>query len=271
MTTAPVLDRNVARATVGALLVLAALAWFVTIRSSVGVAGMAMGIAQIGRSMALDMGAVIFLAMWLTMMVAMMFPTIGPMVLAHRMVVAHRGEGIGATVAFVAGFLMVWTAVGMIPLSVLFAFRNVAASGQTPHAVAVGAGIALILCGLYQFTPWKTLCLHKCRTPLGFIMTHDFNSGARGAFTVGLAHGAYCLGCCWALMTVLAIVGLMNLVWMAAITLVFYAEKNWRYGERLHLVVGSAVAILGIVVVLHPQFLAALDWGIYGHHAKTGM
>ena len=117
----------------------------------------------------------------------------------------------------------------------------------------------LVIAGLYQYTRWKLACLSACRSPLSFLMTHDFGSGAGGAFRVGLSHGAYCLGCCWALMAVLFVVGLMNLAWMAGIAIVFLAEKNWRRGVGLTYIVGAAVALLGVAVIAHPALLTSIS------------
>jgi predicted metal-binding membrane protein len=205
-----------------------------------------------------DMAAPLFMAMWLTMMVAMMFPTIAPMVLAHHMVVAQRGEGKLPTIAFVLGYLVVWTAIGLVPLAAFLAFHNLPIEAAGSSWMPIVAGGVLVGAGLYQFTPLKGVCLKACRTPLSFILTHDFGSGAPGAFRAGVVHGAYCLGCCWALMSVLLVMGLMNLVWMAALSLVFLAEKNWRRGPLLSKLAGSFIAVLGAAVILHPASLSSL-------------
>jgi len=217
--------------------------------------GMVHGLAQVGGPVAFDMAAPVFLAMWVTMMVAMMFPTIAPIVLLHRMVVRRHGGGRSVTISFVGGYLLVWAAVGLIPLAVLLAFRNL---HSDPMTVARACGGVLLVAGLYQFTPWKQTCLRACRTPLTFLATHDFGRGMRGTLRAGVSHGAYCLGCCWALMAVLFAVGLMNLAWMAAIAVVFLAEKNWKYGAPLTRVVGTGIAVLGLVVLLDPNVLGAV-------------
>jgi predicted metal-binding membrane protein len=206
------------------------------------------------------------MSMWLTMMVAMMFPSVAPMVLAHRMVVLKRGEGFIPSLAFVVGYLSVWTAIGLVPLAGLLSFQALA-----PHLnsrlLEVGAGGALVLAGLYQFTPWKGYCIKGCRTPMGFILTHDFGGGARAAFQAGVSHGLYCLGCCWALMAVLVFVGLMNLAWMTVIAVVFLLEKNWRNGVAVSKVAGLAVLALGIAVAVFPDLLG---W-LFGRMLPSGM
>ena len=158
------------------------------------------------------------MAMWLTMMVAMMFPAVAPMVLAHRMMTRRRGESPASSVAFVLGYLSVWTVIGLVPLALFLSVRAVAQSAIGERGILVAAGLVIAGAGAYQFTPWKSTCLRACRAPLGFILSHDFSRGSRGALSAGLSHGAYCLGCCWALMLVLVLVGLMNLAWMAALS-----------------------------------------------------
>ncbi len=235
--------------TSGILLGLAGLAWYLTWRQTTGM-------------MTADLTGPVFMAMWLTMMVAMMFPTIGPMVLAHRHVVLRRSGGNLPTVAFVAGYLSIWFAAGLVPLAGLIAFRAVAPAVLGSLWLPVAAGAALVVAGLYQFTPWKGICLKACRTPLGFVMTHDFGGGSPAAYRAGLSHGLYCLGCCWALMAVLVIVGLMNLAWMAVIAIVFLLEKNWSRGVALSRLSGLAVVALGVAVIAFPRLLFWLASGL---------
>jgi predicted metal-binding membrane protein len=198
------LERRVTVTTAAVLLALAGLAWWRTVGQSGSMAAMAQGFAHVGVAMPFDMTAPVFMAMWTTMMIAMMFPAVAPIVLMHRLVTRRRGEG-------------------------------------------------LLLAGLYQFSRWKTTCLRACRTPLSFLLTHDFGGGLAGAVRVGLSHGLYCLGCCWALMAVLFTVGLMNLAWMAGIALVFLAEKNWRHGVGLTQLIGIATVLFAIAVLIHPS------------------
>lgn len=250
-----VLERRATLATVGVLLGLAALAWWSTLGSARDMEAMVQGIANTGRAMPFDMTTVVFLAMWTTMMVAMMFPTVAPIVLLHRMVVRRRGGGRVESVAFGSGYLLVWSAIGLIPLAILIVFREFA-DGST-WVDRAGGGV-LVLAGVYQFTRWKESCAKACRTPMSFLMTHDFGRGPRGAVRAGVSHGLYCIGCCWGLMAVLFVVGLMNLVWMAAIAAVFLAEKNWRHGLGLARVVGVVVVAFGIAVLIEPSLLGSV-------------
>jgi predicted metal-binding membrane protein len=214
-----------------ALVVCAAAAWLFTI---IQAGSMTMG----GLAM---MGAGLFLFTWLVMMVAMMFPSIAPMTLAFASVSRSRGQGSAPTAAFVAGYLGVWTAAGLIPLAVLQVIDQL---WMTPPSWLPRAGGAvIILAGIYQFTPLKDACLRACRSPLGFILAHDF--------------GVSCLGCCWALMAVLAVLGLMNVAWMAVIAAVFFIEKNVRRGDLLPRLVGAACVVGGLAIVTWPYLLTS--------------
>jgi predicted metal-binding membrane protein len=217
---------------VAALLLCAALAWLFTM-------------SQAGS---MGMGAGLFLITWLVMMVAMMFPSVAPITLAFAGVTRSRGEGTLPTAAFVLGYLMVWTAAGLVPLGVLQALNHVWMTA--PSWLPRVGGAVIILAGIYQFTPLKDTCLRACRSPLGFILSHNFGGGPSAAVRAGASHGLYCLGCCWALMAVLAVVGLMNIAWMAVIAAVFFIEKNVRRGELLPRVVGAVCIVAGLAIVV---------------------
>ena len=245
---ADVLRRPVAVTIVAALLVCAAAAWLF-------IAGQAPSMSGTG-GMAM-LGAGLFLAIWVVMMVAMMFPSVAPMVLVHARIVRSRGEGAVPTVSFVVGYLVVWTAAGLVPLvgiELLGPSMASPLSGWLPHV----GGAVILLAGVYQLTPLKNACLRACRSPLSFLMTHDFGGGAPAAARAGVSHGAFCLGCCWALMAVLAVLGLMNLAWMAVFAIVFFLEKNWRQGVMLARVVGAAWIAVGAAVLLRPDLLGLL-------------
>ncbi len=237
------LPRPLSAGIVAALLVCAAAAWLVTV-SQAGSMGMG-GIAMVS--------AALFLMTWLVMMVAMMFPSVAPMTLAFASVTRSRGEGVVPAAAFVLGYLLVWTAAGLVPLAVLQAASHI---WMTPPSWLPRAGGAVIIAaGIYQFTPLKDACLRACRSPLGFILSHDFGGGPISAVRAGVSHGTYCLGCCWALMAVLAVLGLMNIAWMAVFAAVFFIEKNVRRGELLPRVVGAACIVGGAAVVALPFLL----------------
>jgi predicted metal-binding membrane protein len=222
---------------VGALLLmLAGAAWLVLVFQSPGMA------------MATDISIPVYMVTWVTMLVAMMLPATAPLALAYGQVARARGGGRWAALPFTAGYLALWTGAGLVPLAVFVLSRGavagMAASPLGPYAL----GGVLVLGGLYQLSPWKGACLRACRSPLGFVMSHNFERGAPGGVIAGAVNGAFCLGCCWALMAVLAVTGFMSLAAMAALSVLLLAEKNWRHGTMLARVAGVAMVIGGILV-----------------------
>jgi predicted metal-binding membrane protein len=213
---------------------------------------MAMGSPTMG------LRAPLFLAIWVSMMVAMMFPTAAPMILTFHKVQAgkrHRGEAFISTWIFVAAYLLVWGLAGVAAYIGALAIETVAAHAALSSATAARiGGIVLIAAGLYQLTPLKELCLSKCRTPITFIMT-SWRDGAAGALRMGLLHGGYCLGCCWLLFVILFPLGIMNIAAMAVITLVIFAEKTLPWGRPAARAVAAALIAYGFVVVTEPKFL----------------
>jgi predicted metal-binding membrane protein len=197
--------------------------------------------------------------MWVTMMAAMMLPTVAPMVLAHLAIARRRGDGVVPTLVFIGGYLLVWSAIGVVPLAGFMAFAQLDADAAQSRWLPALAGTILVVAGAYQFTSWKRVCFDHCQSPFAFIAAHDFGGGARSALRAGITHGAYCLGCCWALTAVLLVVGLMNLAWMAALIVVFFIEKTWRHGLVLSKVVGIVLIALGIAVVAHPALLELIS------------
>jgi predicted metal-binding membrane protein len=240
------------------LVALGLLGWYITARQASDMSGMITGLGQVGTHMPNSMATPAFLGMWLGMMAAMMLPAIGPVVLAQRMVVRARGESALTSVAFVATYLAVWLLIGVLPLLAFLGFRDLPMEAQNSPWLRIVAGAVLVVAGVYQLTPLKSTCLRACRSPLGFVMKQN-DSGGGGALRAGASYGAYCVGSCWALMVVLLVVGLMNLVCMAAIALIFLAEKNWRHGVLLTRVAGAGVAALGVAVVAVPSLLSAIS------------
>jgi predicted metal-binding membrane protein len=232
--------------------------WYLTVRQAGDMSGMITGLGQVGTHMPNTMALPAFMVMWLGMMAAMMLPAIGPVALAQRMVVRASGEGPLTSVAFVASYLAVWLLMGVVPLLAFLAFRDLPMEAQSSPWLRIAAGTVLVVAGVYQLTPLKDTCLRACRSPLGFVVTHNA-TGTGGALRAGASYGAYCVGSCWALMVVLLVVGLMNLIWMAAIALIFLAEKNWRHGALLTRLAGAGVAALGVAVAAVPPLLSAIS------------
>jgi predicted metal-binding membrane protein len=169
-----------------------------------------------------------YIGIWVTMMAAMMLPSAAPMVLFYARIAqekAKRGQAFAPTWVFVSGYLVAWTAYGLVAYGIYRAIRSVedgafAWDGAGPYV----AGAALAVAGLYELTPLKNVCLRHCRSPLHFVM-HGFRPGWFGAFRMGAEHGAYCVGCCWGLMLALFAVGVMSLLWMAVVAGVIVAQK----------------------------------------------
>lgn len=241
------------------LVALSAFAWQSTIEQANAMSRMVMGLGQIGSRFQGTMSAAVLLAMWVTMMAAMMLPTVAPIVLAHLAVTRQRGGGILPTVAFVGGYLVVWSAIGVLPMLAYWGFAQLDDDAGQALWLRALAGAILAVAGLYQFTAWKRICLEGCQSPLGFVVSHDFGGGVAGALRTGAVHGLYCLGCCWAVMAVLVVVGLMNLMWMAAMVVLFFAEKHWKHGLVLAKAAGAALVALGAAVVAWPEILGLIS------------
>jgi predicted metal-binding membrane protein len=237
-----------------ALAVLVVTAWLYLLHLSAGMTGMAMpgmDMPMMHPWSGVELTALI--VMWIVMMVAMMTPAAAPMILlfstVHRRRAAVGQPAVPASVFFL-GYLAVWTL-----------FSVVAALGQSAlHAAALLspamgvaspwlAGGVLIAAGLFQWTPLKRVCLAACRSPLAFLMS-GWREGRRGALVMGLHHGLYCLGCCWALMALLFVAGIMNLVWVAAITLAVLLEKVAPHGDLAGRLAGLALVVAGVVVAI---------------------
>jgi predicted metal-binding membrane protein len=222
----------------GVLMALAAAAWWLLALQSGGMA------------MAMDVSVPVYLATWVVMLAAMMLPATAPLAVAYGRVAQARAGSRLAALPFSLGYLLLWTAAGLVPLAVFVWSRGMVAGMGSSSLGAPALGAVLIGAGLYQLSPWKGACLRACRSPLGFVVGHDFDKGALGGLMAGASHGAFCLGCCWALMAVLTVAGLMSLPWMAALAVLILAEKNWRHGGGLAQAAGVAMLLGGILVAL---------------------
>jgi len=187
-------------------------------------------------------------AMWAAMMVAMMTPSTAPAVLlyANAQRLAHPGSQ-PPTGAFVAGYLLCWLAFALVAAALQLALEEAAAlSSMTMTVTGRRAGaIVMIAVGLYQLSPFKDACLGRCRSPAQFLSRH-YRPGAAGAFRLGLLHGAFCVGCCWMLMALLFVGGVMNLLWIAGLTLLVAAEKLLPRGEIIAQVAGAGLILWGL-------------------------
>jgi predicted metal-binding membrane protein len=190
-------------------------------------------------------------AMWTVMMVGMMAPSALPMLLLFAAARAGRGKrGVSlATLTFGLGYIAVWTGFSVSAALAQWGLHQAALlSAEMASSSGRLTGAILIAAGAYQLTPWKSRCLTLCRSPLGFLMT-NWRDGTTGAFRMGFRHGAYCLGCCWALMCVLFVVGVMNLIWVATLTGFVLIEKIGPAGAIVARVAGAAMVVIGIVAI----------------------
>jgi predicted metal-binding membrane protein len=243
--------------------VLTVAAWLLTYSTSLKM-GLLM---QMGVPMSLGMegwaGVISFFAftgMWLVMMVAMMLPSSYPTLLLHRTVYKQRTPSAwGGTFLFGLGYFLVWTATG-----VFFYFAYVligSLRNQIPGSESIilrAAGLTLVLSGLYQCTPFKRACLKHCQSPLHFVMEH-WHDGPIGALRMGATHGVYCFGCCWGLMAILFVMGVMHLGWMAAVGALILIEKVIPSAKWIPTAVGVLFIFVGLLVALFPQTLFRLS------------
>lgn len=234
-------------------------AWAVTVRGADSMSG---GMPMPGgwsMSMMWMMGgpswfgrAAMFLGMWQTMMVAMMLPSVMPVVLLHRRVMEGRSQQAGKRIApellLLSGYFGVWLAFGAVAYAAGTALSDSAMQSQAVSRMIPGAtAFALILAGWYQVTSWKRLCLSHCRSPIGVLAHHPLRTVA-DSLRVGIHHGAYCAACCWGLMLIQLVLGVMSLPLMAAVALVILLEKTWRRGESLAVAVGISAMTAGVLL-----------------------
>jgi predicted metal-binding membrane protein len=187
--------------------------------------------------------------MWAIMMIAMMLPSALPMILTFAAVSRNRqqlGRSHGQLWIFVSGYVAIWCAFSVVAaLSQWWLHRQALLSPSMVSTSAWLGGTLLMAAGIFQFTPLKHTCLTHCRGPLEFIMTR-WREGNAGAFRMGLEHGAFCTGCCWALMALLFVAGVMNIVWIAALTLLVCLEKMLPPQARISAGTGALLALWGL-------------------------
>lgn len=191
--------------------------------------------------------------MWAEMMVAMMIPSAAPMILTFALVQRKRREQerpFVSTGIFLLGYLVVWT--GFSAVAALAQWVLHARALLSPLMVSTSprlGGALLLAAGIFQWTPLKNACLTHCRSPLGFLLT-DWREGGWGAFGMGLKHGAFCTGCCWFLMALLFVAGVMNLWWIAVIAGLVLLEKVMPRGLLIGKVAGALLAAWGVWLML---------------------
>jgi predicted metal-binding membrane protein len=249
--------RPAARFQVGVLatlLGLAALAWLVTQERMVGMdAGPGTDPGSIG----------FYLASWVVMMSAMMFPSIVPMVMTFGFVQRHRRDHgsidrIVSSWVFVGGYLLTWTAFGLLAYSAYVGVRSLSIPALSWHRGGPYlAGGVLLAAAIYQLTPTKDACLRRCRSPLDFVLTR-WRDGRSGALRMGVVHGAWCVGCCWGLMAALFALGVMSLTWMVAIAGLIAFEKLLPWRQLANRLVALVLIALALGVSLAPREVPGL-------------
>ena len=185
--------------------------------------------------------------MWFTMMAVMMAPTAWPWVRAfHRFNDPERRSGVGGTARFASGYLLAWFGYAIGAALLQRALQGMALMAPSGDVVVPWLGAFIfVVAGLYQFAPLKRACLTHCRTPLGYFLTRWLD-GPTGAVRMGLHHGLFCVGCCWALMATAFAVGVMNAAWMAALGVLALVEQIAPQGQMLRRGLGTALLVAGI-------------------------
>lgn len=245
-----------------ALLAVAALAWVWLWREAARMSGMDMpAMAGMRMSHMQMLGgwyapwtptlALYLFIMWFVMMIGMMTPAAAPVVLLYMGVARHAAQGghrFASALWFFSGYLLVWCGFSLVATLAHWLLESMAM--MTPAMQAASrplAAIALLAAGLWQWLPVKDACLARCRAPLSFIQQHGgFRPDAAGAVRLGLLHGLYCVGCCWLLMLLLLVVGVMNLAWIAALMILVLVEKLAPGGRWIARAAGAAALLAGV-------------------------
>jgi predicted metal-binding membrane protein len=238
---------------VSALIVAIALAWaylLLAAEPDASMTAMAEGMTSMPWTLA---AFAVTAVMWIAMMVAMMLPSAAPMILLFAAIGRKRPEGgppIRATGLFVFGYLVVWAAFSIAATAAQWGLQQAALlSPAMATGSATAAGALLLLAGVYQLTPLKQACLRQCRSPLEFL-TRFWQAGSAGAVGMGVRHGLLCLGCCWAMMALLFVGGVMNLLWVAALTLFVLLEKILPGGRFVGQAGGIGLVLWGGAILL---------------------
>ena len=230
------------------------LSWTYMFRIALMENKMDMGLAMSGLHIqAWDpLNLVLTFVMWTVMMAAMMIPSASPLILLFATINQKRREEqdpFVSTGAFLAGYLAAWTVFSALATLVQWGLQTATLlSHMMMISNPVLGGVFLIAAGVFQWAPLKNACLTRCRSPLGFLI-NEWREGTRGALIMGLRHGVYCLGCCWLLMSLMFVTGVMNLLWMAIITIFVLLEKIVPAGYWVSRMAGLLLVAWGIWMV----------------------
>ncbi len=248
------LDRSQSGLIAG-LLVMALAGWMITDRRMAGMdAGPGTDLGTLG----------FYISAWVVMMAAMMFPSIAPMVLVYRMIESRRPHPPGATSRastslFVAGYLASWTVFGLLAYALFVGVRSFSIDSFSWHRGGPYlAGGVLLAAAIYQLTPAKDACLTRCRGPFQFL-SHAWRDGPIGAFRMGVEHGGWCVGCCWALMAALFALGIMSVGWMVFVSALIAIEKLLPWKVPANRTIAAMLAGLAVAVALAPARVPGLS------------
>lgn len=206
--------------------------------------------------------ALMIFLMWSIMMVGMMLPSVTPAVLIYQGIVrkaAREGKTIAPTWIFTGGYLLMWILFSVFACAAQWALDSTALLSPMMVSTSGPLGAVLLIgAGIYQWLPIKNVCLRHCRSPIEFISSH-WQADNKGALMMGARHGLYCLGCCWLLMSLLFLGGVMNLLWIALITVFVLVEKLLPYGDLAGKSVGLVMVVLGLLALAFPGFSLTLS------------
>jgi len=242
----------------GCLAAIVLIAWSYLLHSKMMMANMDMGSMDMAGMVMPEVerwgAATVFslFLMWAVMMIGMMLPSAAPMILTFHTLNERRttSRPLVPVGIFLLGYIVVWTGYSAVAALAQWGLHKAAFLSSTMVATSpVLSGGLLLVAGLFQLTPLKRVCLKGCRSPFSFLMS-EWRDGTKGTFVMGVRHGSYCVGCCWALMTLLFIAGVMNLLWVAIIALFVLAEKILPKGELLAPISGVALMAAGIAFIV---------------------
>ncbi len=232
-------------ALVALLFVLAGIAWWITADRMRGMdEGPGTGLGTLGW----------FVGVWVVMMAAMMFPSVSPTVALY----SRMSRSTAASLIFVSGYLLAWTAAGVLAFAVSDLGGSLLGSELAwDRGGRWLAGGILVVAAVYELTPLKDVCLGKCRSPLGFLFG-AWRDGLSGALQMGVKHGGWCIGCCWALMAALFALGVMSLAWMAFVAALIAAEKTLSWGRAVTYGTAAILLLLGVLLIAAPEAIPGL-------------
>jgi len=249
-------------ALVALLFVLAALAWWSTTDRMAGMdAGPGTNLGALGW----------FVGVWVVMMAAMMFPSVSPTVALYAQMTRRRG--LSRPLLFSGGYLLVWGVAGVGSYGLFRLGKSLFGADLSWHSGGRWfAGGVVMVAALYELTPLKDVCLEKCRSPVGFLVG-TWRDGQRGAMEMGTRHGAWCLGCCWALMGALFALGVMSVTWMAFVAALITLEKTLPWRRLVTWGTAAVLLILAVMLVAAPHSVPGLvvPGGAHGSHAMNAM